>query len=216
VTIRAVDNFTYNGVLSPANWTPEFGSAGIIAAAVYPGHGTGVAQQGVANQFPQGTGLYTGYPNWLNDQWAQLTLNACITNSSNYIGICLRDSISNVVANENGYRVYVLGPLGGATTVNIGVLVQGVFQLLASSSSMSVPAGSVLYGGVQGTTVSAVINGVPIISVVNASVASGIPGFVIKSTLAVTDSQASAFSAGDYTVPVVPPTSYSLESAEYF
>ncbi len=216
MSVRAVESFNYTGVLNPTNWSPEFGSAGVIATSHYTGPLSGVAQVAATNQSIPGSGLYTGYPNWLNDQWAQVTLNACITSSSNYIGLCLRDTISSVVANKNAYRVYVLGPLGNATTVNIGVIVQGVFQLLVSSPAMSIPVGSVLYGGVQGTTVSALINGTPIISVVDTNVASGIPGFVIQSTLAVTDSQASAFSAGDYTVIPPSPTSYSLESSEYF
>lgn len=44
MTTRAVENFAYTATLN-ANWSPEFGSAGIIATSNLTGSLSGVAQQ---------------------------------------------------------------------------------------------------------------------------------------------------------------------------
>lgn len=199
----ASDPFNFVGVLSSLNWSPEL-------SGTLPHANNGVAQDSTPGVFQ--SGLYVGTPavSWPTDQWAMMPLVSVVSNTSNYAGILLRGSPS-VATN---IRVFVQGPLGATATLNIAKIVGGSFTALAGgTANFNIQPGAVLYAGVQGNYITAIVGNL-VLNFNNTAgdVVSGTPGFVLNSNTLITDAQVGSWSAGSF----LGSSGYALESSDYF
>jgi hypothetical protein len=133
--------------------------------------------------------LYTGlvFP---NDQYAKFTIGQV----AGVAGLFVRSSIIN----SNGYAVEITGPLGPNT--NIFLTVNGTTQLGSFTGNVS-PGDSIGLSAI-GSTIQVSQNNVPIITATDTTLTSGAPGMFLGAGSVLTDTWATAFSAGG--VPTAP------------
>ena len=183
--LLAADNFVRaNGGLG-TNWTTATGhnAPAIVSNQVQGGTvSSGNAAWWNANPFP-------------NDQWAQSTINAD-ANVNTYGGVFLR--VANGAATM--YRIYVVGPIGATAVAHIAKTVAGAFTDL-NSATITLTAGDVIRGEVNGSALSLYQNNVLRVSTSDSSIASGAPGLIVGPDATLANAIISAWSAGDLGVP---------------
>ena len=116
---------------------------------------------------------------WANDQWASATLSVATSAS---VGVALRESTSGA---QTAYLFYFAGPAGGLGSTGsfqIGKHVAGTFTSLATFAGTA-NIGDVITGSAVGTTLSLYQNGNLLISLTDASIASGAAGLVENATV---------------------------------
>ena len=135
-----------------------------------------------------------------DDQWAQVTILSPNTQTGggsggDGIGCELRMSTSA----RTCYRL-----LCGNTAITFSKFTSGTWSgVLASATGLTIAAGDVFYGEIQGTTIIIQQNGVQRLSTTDSSIASGRFGLGHSSDTAGTP-QMDDFSAGDFDVSVPP------------
>ena len=141
----AADNFNRgNGGLG-ANWTTVFST---FAPAI------------VSNQCNEGTinqenDAFWSALTWPNNQWAEVSIIVA-SGSGDYVGPGLRNASGSVFSS---YVVYVVGPLGASSLLEVYKTVSGASTLLASAT-FTVAANDVIRLTVEGTTLNAYQNGI--------------------------------------------------------
>lgn len=114
-----------------------------------------------------------------DDQQVQATLfNSLPGDGSHYVGMLLRDD----GATWPGTTCYRFFSDGGSQT-DISAFVAGVESVLASDPTRTFTAGDVLTFSVTGTALDLALNGVSIMTVTDATIASGQPGLYEYSSL---------------------------------
>jgi hypothetical protein len=172
-----------------ANWsTTDSGAApGIVSNTV---QNTGFATTSHAEA------IYTPIP-FNDDQYAQITINTINTDVNHYVGVISRGTVN---ASGTEYRSYVLGPLGASASLHIGKLVAGVFTDLANVT-LTIATGDKLRLECRTSQITAFVNGVQKLQVIDRSVTGGLPGIVIGSGTAAADAIGDNFEAGDFYIP---------------
>ena len=185
-TQLAADNFTR------ANENPLSGG-GKWSAITITGFG---AVQLLSNQVVptvvnlQDNSAYTGIA-WPNDQYAEIVVAADATGCT--IGACCRMSTGNM------YYTQVVGPLG------VGTATQYISKYVANAGTnivnipVTLAVGSVVRLEVQGTTLTAKINGVTMLTTTDASLASGSAGLFAYGTPGVANAAIAYWDAGSIT-----------------
>lgn len=157
---------TYN-----ANWTVAAG------AAVIGSDGKSVAW----NSATAGVAFRTDVT-WTNNQQSSITLSASDITANSQMGPAVRCSAGN-----NGYAIQN-GAFSNTATLSIVKIVAGAFTVLQNYNTIELApygslAGDTYTLAASGTTITAYKNGIPIMSVADATFSSGSAGFYGAGTL---------------------------------
>lgn len=130
---------------------------------------------------------------WPANQWSQTPLGASVGATARN-GVILRGNTSGVAT---CYVISVVGALGGTCSVRFDKYLAGVLTTLATYASYgTVFVGDVLTGVVEGTTLSAYINGNLVTTVVDTDIATGAAGVCLFAPVAVTNAQITGWAGG--------------------
>ena len=184
----ASDNFTRanENPLNASNWTipTSLFSLQIVSNRCEP------TTTGTTNQE-----LWTGR-SWPNDQYSEVTIQAIEAGGDTRV--VARGS----TAAHTNYFVQILG-VGASQSVKLWKVIAGAFTQLGTTQTVTVTAGDVFRCECQGTTIRAKQNGTQLISVTDASIASGNPGLEISAATSVSLNQASLWAGGDFSTGLI-------------
>jgi hypothetical protein len=190
MTKLANDNFTR------ANENPlSGGSTNVwtVVPTVFPLQVAGNLCEGTSNALSFNGSYYSGL-SWPKDQYAQIVVSTLNNGSNNQAGAIVRCS----AIDQSCYLSFLRSD--GQLLMYV---YNGGFQTFLATVATSFGAGSILRLQVQGTTLSAFINGILIKQVTDASISSGSPGLYTATTSAVALSQISYWEGGNLLVPPI-------------
>lgn len=189
LTPLATDNFHQaDGPLNPAKWTEVTGG--------YPALQTlsNVCVGGGPTDF-YGADMYTGI-SFPNDQYVSITMGALASGAYPYIRTNL--------AQSTGYAItYSPGTF---------TLYTAAFTLIGTASG-TLSTGDVVTLGAIGTTIFVLHNGVQIISVTDATTASGSPSLNVDFAVVQSDTTVTNFVAGSVSASGITVNSYSVQNS---
>jgi hypothetical protein len=180
----ASDNFNRADSLDlGANWTINFGevSAQIVSNQVEPRIVGGAGRE-----------QYSAI-SWPNNQYSEWQIVALAAGGVGQFGLTVRCS---AVA-QTFYELIVPNPAGSSGTITIRKLVSGVLTNL-NTVAATPQIGDVWRLQVIGTAITALQNGVSVLSMTDGSISSGRPGITVFSSASITNTIADNWAGGDF------------------